>query len=92
MDITAQGRELYGGVGTERVDQRLEPGQTLRLSRSDDLGCPQCPVTHVSVVMSEGLTKFLTIHGLVDGGDELSVVVRIPLNSGVGRASPRKTS
>jgi hypothetical protein len=92
MEITSQGRDIYGGMGTERLDLRLEPGQTLRLTRSDDFGCPQCAAADLPALMSEGLTKFLTIHGLVDGGDEVSVVVRIPLNSGLGRPAAGKAS
>jgi hypothetical protein len=40
-------------------------------------------------MMSEGMTKFMTILGSVDGGDPARVEIRLRLNSGVGRAAEK---
>ena len=90
MEISSQGPEIFGGMGTEWLASRLEPGQTMRLTRSDSDGCPGCAPAHIPTVMSEGLTKFLTIHGLEDGRAPVRVQIGIRLNSSFGRRSDGK--
>jgi len=87
LEISASGRDLYGGMGTERLGRRLEPDGTYRLTRWDTYGCPQCPPGALPGMFSQGLTKELMIYGLEDGGGAIKVQIRIPLNSSVGVAS-----
>ena len=87
MEIGASGRDLYGGMTTERLGRRIEPNETYRLTRWDSYGCPQCPPGKLPQVFSEGMTKILMIDALEDGGDAIRVVIRIPLNSSVGHQS-----
>jgi hypothetical protein len=89
MQIGSQGRELHGGIGVEQVGRRLEPGETMRLTLWDALECSQCAPAHIAPMMSEGMTKFMTILGSVDGGDPARVEIRLRLNSGVGRAAEK---
>ena len=87
MEIGATGREIYGGMGTERLGRRLEPAGSYRLTRWDSFGCPQCPPGTTAPLLSEGLTKEFMVYGLEDGGAAIRVRIRVPLNSSIGRRS-----
>jgi hypothetical protein len=89
MQVGTQGADIHGGMGVQSVGQRLEPGETLRLTLSDTLECSQCTAAHIAPMMSEGVTTFMTILGVVDGGDPARVEIRLRLNSGVGRPAAK---
>ena len=90
MEIASQGPEIFGGDGHGMAGESARAGPD---HAADTLGLRRVLRVcsgHIPTVMSEGLPKFLTIHGLEDGGTPVRVQIGIRLNSSFGRRSDGK--
>ena len=77
--------DLWGGMSDEPFDRRLEPNRELRLSRTDTWGCPRCGPNELQTFFASGIIRDITFTGQDALGEPVKVLVRIPLNSSVGK-------
>jgi hypothetical protein len=77
--------DLWGGLSDELFDRRLEPNRELRFSRTDTWGCPRCGPSELHTFFASGIIRDITFSGRDAQGEPVKVLVRIPLNSSVGK-------
>ena len=75
---------IWGGMGTQPLAQRLEPGSELRIRPSQAWGCPLCPQADLRRIFADGIVLYYTLLGRDDAGGAVKVPVAIRLNSSVG--------
>ena len=77
--------DLWGGMSDELFGRRLEPNHELRFSRTDTWGCPRCGPSELQTFFGSGIIRDITFSGRDAQGEPVTVLVRIPLNSSVGK-------
>jgi hypothetical protein len=77
--------DTWGGMGGQAFYRKLEPEQEIRVSRTDTWGCPRCGPNELGNFFASGIIRDITFTGRDAQGDAVKVLVRIPLNSSVGK-------
>lgn len=88
---TIPGGNMSGGHTIRSYNRRLEPGSELReIGNGYSHGCVQsCDPQYVQQMLRSGVTRVIELRGKVDGGQAVTPIIRLRLDSSVGmRVTP----